>query len=159
MVKTTTTLVALALILGGLLLSAGSAQETKTTEEEKEYTETAKEDGIIYQTYQTKHVPSGKTRPIVFLYGANSGCTPWNPDEMEIRTVKPPEHGTISFIDGRESSNFYRPHLKHCNKRQMPGKWVRYTSEKSYVGPDEFVLFEMYPEGKPYQATYRVKVH
>jgi hypothetical protein len=159
MVRTTTTLAALALMLTGLLLSAGSAQETKTTEEEREYTET-KKDGIIYQTYQTKHVPSGKTRNIFLLLGANSGCTPWNPDEMEIRTVKPPEHGTISFINGRsETSKFYQPHLKHCNNRQMPGKWIRYTSEKGYVGPDEFVLFEMYPEGDPYQATYRVMVH
>jgi hypothetical protein len=70
MVKTTTTLAALALILGGLLLSAGSAQEKQTTEEEREYTET-KKDGIIYQTYQTKHVPSGKTRNTFFLFGVD----------------------------------------------------------------------------------------
>jgi hypothetical protein len=117
-------------------------------------------EGVTYQTFETKHVPSGRTRNIIFLLGASAAdCVPWNPDEMEIRTVKPPEHGMIEFTDGHAISNFTQPHLSHCSDKRMPGKWVTYTSNKGYVGPDEFVLFEMYPGGATYEARYRVMVH
>jgi hypothetical protein len=120
----------------GLLLSFASAQEAE--EELKAWKE-----GLVKREIN-RNVPSGKMWTVWWLAGANAECSPWI--DVEVRTTKKPEHGTVEIVSDERIANFGKESgVAHCNGKKMPGLSVNYNSSGGYTGPDEFDLLVMLP--------------
>jgi hypothetical protein len=92
-----------------------------------------------------RYVPSGKSRLLYFLGGANSDCSPWG-SNTEVRTTKKPEHGMVEIVLGHAVMDFGKESkIAHCTGKKMPVLNVNYKSFPGYTGPDEFELLVMWP--------------
>ena len=80
----------------GLLLSFASAQDAE--EETKAWKER------LVKRDVTRYVPSGKTRTVWQLGGVYTDCSPWI--DIEVRTTKKPEHGTVEVVPHKWIFNF-----------------------------------------------------
>jgi hypothetical protein len=122
----------------GLLLSPVFAQDPE--EEFKAWKE-----GLVKRE-MNRNVPSGKTRTLWFLQGAYPDCSPWR--DIEVRTTKKPEHGTVDIVPDEWISRFAKESTEaKCTGKKLPGLKVNYKSSGGYTGPDEFDLLVMWPFG------------
>ena len=135
----------------GLLLSAASAQDAE--EEWKAWKERS-----VLKREITRLVPSGKTRPVWFLSGAwAADCSSW---DIEVRTTRKPEHGTVEIVPHLQIGNFAKESLSaHCNGKKISGLTVNYKSSREYVGPDEFELLVMWPGSSGASDTRHSEIH
>jgi hypothetical protein len=121
----------------GLFLSSASAQDPE--EELKVWNEK------LVKREITRYVPSGKSRLVFFLGGADPDCSPWG-SKTEVRTTKKPEHGTVKIVPGVAVMDFGKGSLiAHCTGKKMPVLDINYQSFPKYTGPDEFELLVMWP--------------
>jgi hypothetical protein len=129
----------------GLLLSSASAQEV------------SKQEDVLRKYDLTRYVPSGKSRTIRLIYGASPDCSPWS--DIEVRTTKAPEHGTVEIVAGQDFPRFAKDNVRFkCNEKKIPVLNVNYKSSEGYTGPDEFELLILYPRGLADEAHYTMVV-
>jgi len=133
----------LALSVFGLLLSSASADEGSVKEPE-----------ALLKKVATRYVPSGIARTLWFLYGAHVDCSAW--DSIEVRTIKEPEHGTVEIAPGEGFGQFANG--SKCNGKKMSGVNVNYKSSGGYLGPDEFDLLVLWPNGFAWEMHFNMLV-
>jgi hypothetical protein len=105
----------------------------------------------------TRYVPSGKSRTLWFLAGVNRDCSVQ--DELEVKTTKAPEHGTVEIVPGENFPAYKKESaLFKCNEKKIRGFNVNYKSAQKYVGPDEFELLVLYPNGYAQEVRYTMVV-
>jgi hypothetical protein len=129
-----------------LLLSSALAEDALVKEPE-----------ALAKKAATRYVPSGIARTVWFLYGAYADCSPW--DSIEVRTTKEPEHGTVEIVPGEGFGQFAQNSVSaKCNGKKMRGLNVDYKSSGRYLGPDEFDLLVLWPNGFAWEMHFNMIV-
>jgi len=100
---------------------------------------------------------SGIAQHVGFYYSVNPDCTSSGLVKTQLKS--PPTHGTVEFIDADGFTSFPASSPSYeCNKRKSPGVEIKYTSEKDFVGTDQFVVQGIGPYGKYLETAYTVRV-
>ena len=135
----------------GLLLCSASAQEIRQDERED-----WQKHGLVKREL-TRYIPTGKSRTLWFLVGAQSDCTPWA--LADVRITKEPEHGTVEFVPTEGTAQFAKdgPSAK-CSGKKMRGQSVNYKASNGYSGSDEFELLVMWPTGQASEMRFNINV-
>jgi hypothetical protein len=105
----------------------------------------------------SRFVPSGVKRMLEFAYLSNPDCS--IPGTIEARKIQEPEHGTVEFANVEGFAN-YKPDTKFakCNDKKVPGVAINYKSSDGYVGPDNFSVIVMYPNGMAREVRFKMIV-
>jgi hypothetical protein len=139
----------------GLLLSFASAQEPSVKEPTPD--ELWAKEGLR-KSDVTRYAPSGKSRTVWFVHGANTDCSPML-GSTDVKTTKAPEHGTVEIVPAENFSNFAKDNVRFkCNARKMSGFNVNYKSSEEYHGPDEFTVLVLWPNGYASEAHFKMVV-
>jgi TonB family protein len=105
----------------------------------------------------TRYSPSGESRTVWFVHGANPDCSPWGP--IEIKMTKKPEQGTVEIVPAKGFPNFTTDNIRFkCNALKAAGFNVNYKSSKGYTGADDFTIFVIWPNGYADEVLYKMDV-
>lgn len=105
------------------------------------------------------YVPSGKARKVVALYGANSDCSPWNINDIEVRRKQEPKNGILQIASGEVVSAFKKDSpAANCGGKKVRALNIVYKATSEFVGTDEFELFVMWPNGRASEMSFTVNV-
>jgi hypothetical protein len=102
-------------------------------------------------------VPTGIKREIGFFTSLNADCSP-NGD-IQSRLIKPPANGTVELVDGPGYPTYLPTNQRFiCNRHQVMGVRVFYTSKDGFVGKDRFEAEFFAPAGQDITWKYSVTV-
>ena len=105
----------------------------------------------------TRYAPSGKTRTLWFVHGADPDCSPWV--SIEVKATKKPAHGTVEIVPTEAFPSFAMHNIRFkCNARKAAGFNVNYKSSAGYTGADEFTIFVIWPNGTAEEVLYKMDV-
>lgn len=100
---------------------------------------------------------SGVPQHVGFYYSVNPDCSSGGLVNTQLKS--PPTHGSVEFVNADGYTNFPSTSAGHdCNKQKSPGVEVIYTSERNFVGTDQFTVQGIGPKGKYMETDYTVKV-
>jgi hypothetical protein len=100
---------------------------------------------------------SGMPQHVGFYYSVSPDCSSNGLVKTQLKS--PPTHGAVEFVnaDGYTSFSSTSPGYD-CNKKKSPGVEVIYTSEKDFIGTDQFTVQGIGPKGKYMETDYTVRV-
>ena len=147
----------------GLFLSFASAEEASVKEEGLVKPEEVWANEGLRKWDLTRYAPAGKSRTVWFVYGAHPDCssilTKTIDVKTDIKTTKEPEHGTVEIVPSENFPAFAKDNVRSkCNVRKINGFNVNYKSSGGYVGPDEFTVLVLWPNGLASQAHFTMIV-
>lgn len=100
---------------------------------------------------------SGIPQHMGFFYAVNPDCT--SSGLVHTSVKRAPQHGSVTFVNTDGYSNFPRSSASFdCNKKKSPGVEVVYTSNKDFIGTDQFDVIGIGPKGRYMETHYTVKV-
>jgi len=100
---------------------------------------------------------SGKPQHVGFYYSVNPDCSSEGLVNTQLKS--PPTHGAVVFVNADGYTNFSSTSPGYdCNKKKSPGVEVIYTSEKDFIGTDQFTVQGIGPKGKYMETDYTVRV-
>jgi hypothetical protein len=100
---------------------------------------------------------SGLPQRVGFYYSVNPDCS--SDGLVQTQLKSPPAHGSVAFAKADGYTSFPSTSPGHeCNSKKSPGVEIVYTSEKDFVGTDQFTVQGVGPHGKYMESDYTVKV-
>ena len=100
---------------------------------------------------------SGTPQHVGFYYSVSPDCSSNGLVKTQLKS--PPAHGAVEFVNADGYTNFSSTSPGYdCNKKKSPGVEVIYTSEKDFVGSDQFTVQGIGPKGKYMETDYTVRV-
>jgi len=100
---------------------------------------------------------SGMPQYMGFFYAVNPDCSSSGLIHTSVKTAA--QHGSVQFVNTDGYSSFPRGSDSFdCNKKKSPGVEVVYTSDKDFIGTDQFAVIGIGPKGRYMETQYTVKV-
>jgi hypothetical protein len=99
---------------------------------------------------------AGKPLLLAQLAEINPDCSSLG--HVEIRTVSPASHGSVSFKRGGIFATFAAPNRSHCNRRRVQGVTAVYVARRGYTGSDSVTLEFLGSSGRYDRRTFNILV-
>lgn len=93
-----------------------------------------------------RSVFSGNELRLTYFYTVNSDCS--SGPLVDVRVVKPPANGELSFQELRSRVEFKKDHFRaHCNGKLVDAIGAFYTSRDNFTGTDKMQIEVDYKTG------------
>jgi len=107
--------------------------------------------------HMTRGAISGVPQHVGFYYSVNPDCS--SDGFIQTQLKSQPTHGSVAFAKADGYTSFPSTSPGHeCNSKKSPGIEIVYTSERDFVGTDQFTVQGVGPHGKYLETDYTVKV-
>ena len=100
---------------------------------------------------------SGREQQVSFYLAVNPDCSSLGIPVVVVK--RSPAHGSVRMAQGDTFPGYAADNPRHvCDSKKVPAILVFYTSEKGYVGPDEFDISALYANGETSADTLQINV-
>ena len=100
---------------------------------------------------------SGNEIKLTYFYTVNPDCS--SGPLVDVRIVKPPAHGEISFQELRSIVEYKKDHFRaHCNGKMVDSVGAVYTSRDDFTGIDKIQIEVDYKTGQVRRYSLTIDV-